>query len=420
MPVFKLKNNMKNFNLIVGLILLFTAEILRAYLIMPLPGSQVSNTIALAFWMANNIIWIRILALVLIFFPVLNTLKKGNIWKKISLSLTLVFYVIIFFFFNYHFEADKMFSQPKQKRFATTANDTTNRDKLVIGVVINGEAKAYPIQIIGYHHQVMDTVGNTPVMITYCTVCRSGRVYSPYINGKKVNFRLVGMDHFNAMFEDAATGTWWQQATGKAIAGPLKGAAVKQIPFKQLSLAAWLREYPHSNVMQPDTNFKKDYNDLADYDDGTINGNLEKRDSASWKLKSWVVGVMYKNAAKAYDWNQLVDNKIINDSVEGLSVLLTLENDGASFHVFDRRVNGQILSFGRREDDLFIDKNTLSTWNMDGLCVEGVLKGFKLSVVQSYQEFWHSWNTFHPNTLRYTSTNNFSSRETKKTFYDYL
>ena len=107
-----------------------------------------------------------------------------------------------------------MFYQPSIKNFSSGSGNTIDSNKLVIGIDIHGESRAYPIQIIGYHHQVKDTVGNTPVMITYCTVCRTGRVYSPVVNGKLENFRLVGMDHFNAMFEDETTKSWWQQATG--------------------------------------------------------------------------------------------------------------------------------------------------------------------------------------------------------------
>ena len=171
---------MKRFLLITGLLILFAAEILRVYFIMPFPGSQHKNTIGLAYWISNNIWWIRILALVLIISPLISVFRNGKIWKKIVLSLILIFYGVVFFFFNYRFEADKMFYQPKQKLFVTASTDTTNKDKLVIGVAINGEAKAYPIQIIGYHHQVMDTIGNTPVMVTYCTVCRTGRAFSPF------------------------------------------------------------------------------------------------------------------------------------------------------------------------------------------------------------------------------------------------
>jgi hypothetical protein len=392
---------MKRLVLISGLLVLFVPEILRVYFIMPFPGSQHQNTIGLAYWISNNIGWIRILGLVLIIFPLINIFKSGKTWLKIILSLTLLFYAVVFFLFNYCFEADKMFYQPKQKLFAAAAIDTTNKNKLVIGVVINGEAKAYPIQIIGYHHQVMDTIGNTPVMVTYCTVCRTGRAFSPFVNGKMEYFRLVGMDHFNAMFEDATTKSWWQQATGKAIAGPLKGTALKEIASKQLTLESWLREYPNSYILQPDSTFKKDYEDLAGYDKGTLKSRLEKRDSASWKPKSWIIGVVHNHIAKAYDWNELVKNKVINDSIEGLPVLLGVERDTASFHVYDRRLKGTILIFQKGSNDVFTDEKTNSTWNMDGVCIDGTLKGERLNPVQAYQEFWHSWIAFQPNTTKY-------------------
>jgi len=317
-------------------------------------------------------------------------------------ALPLVIYVVVFYMFNFKFLADKMFYQPTQKIFVAAASDTTNKNKLVIGVSFNGEAKAYPIQLIGYHHQVRDTVGNVPVMITYCTVCRTGRAFSPLINGHMESFRLVGMDHFNAMFEDATTKSWWQQATGVAIAGPLKGTALTELPSRQLTLAAWLRQYPDSYIMQPDTTFKKDYEDLAHYDKGTIKSGLEKKDSSSWKRKSWVIGVKYNHSEKAYDWNKLVKEKIIQDSVAGMPLIIAVEKDTASFHVYDRRVNGSTLTFQPGDNnDLLTDQNTNSRWNMDGVCIDGPLKGKKMTAVQSYQEFWHSWSTFHPNTLKY-------------------
>ena len=392
---------MKGFLLILGILILFSAEILRVYFIMPFPGSQHKNTISLAYWISENIAWIRLLALALLIFPLILIFKTGKKWTKILVCALLVFYAVVFFFFNYRFEADKMFYQPEEKRFVSAVNDTTNKEKLVIGVSINGESKAYPIQIIGYHHQVRDTIGNTPVMITYCTVCRTGRAFSPVVDGKLESFRLVGMDHFNAMFEDATTKSWWQQATGVAIAGPLKGTALKELPSKQLTLAAWLREHPESYVMQPDSSFNEDYNDLAGYDKGVIKSGLEKRDSLSWKPKSWVVGIIHNSSARAYDWNNLVDKKIIEDTIAGLPIVMVLEKDTAAFDVYDRRVNDTVLTFHRDSSDRLIDQHTSSVWNMDGVCIEGILKGQRLKPVQFYQEFWHSWSTFHPFTTKY-------------------
>jgi Protein of unknown function (DUF3179) len=393
---------MRTLSLIIGLLLLFAVEILRVYFIMPFPGSQKSDTINIAYGLNNYMLWLRILGLLLIAFPVAYILRNSRTWKKLLLVVVLIFYGVVFYYFNFKFLADKMFIQPNYKKFASGETKEIPGDKLVVGVAINGEARAYPIQLIGYHHQVRDTVGNTPIMVTYCTVCRTGRVYSPIVNGKNETFRLVGMDHFNAMFEDATTKSWWQQATGIAVAGPLKGAALPEIPSKQLALASWLQQYPNSLVLQGDTTFKAAYEDLADFDKGTIRSGLEKRDSASWKFKSWVIGVAHGATAKAYDWNDLVNTKMIQDSLPGLPVLIALEKDTASFHVWNRTVNGNSLQFVMDNGtEIFRDANTQSAWNMNGTCIDGPLKRQQLQPVQASQEFWHSWNTFHPNTVKF-------------------
>ncbi len=109
--------------------------------------------------------------------------------KGFVFSIDLCYMLLIFFFFNFRFEADKMFYQPEHKYFAFADKSSIDTNKLVIGVAIKGEAKAYPIQIIGYHHQVRDTIGGEPVMITYCTVCRTGRAYKPFV---KAGRRLSG------------------------------------------------------------------------------------------------------------------------------------------------------------------------------------------------------------------------------------
>ena len=393
---------MKQLLLIIGLLLLFAAEILRVYFIMPFPGSQHNNTISIAYWLNNNIFWIRILALVLLIVPLINIFKTGKKWMKILLSLVLVLYGVIFFFFNFRFEADKMFYQPKIKLFSTAVYDTTNKNKLIIGVAINGEAKAYPIEIIGYHHEVKDTVGEKPVLVTYCTVCRTGRVYSPFVNGKYEQFRLVGMDHFNAMFEDATTKSWWMQATGKAISGKLKGTQLDEIPSRQMQLSDWLLLYPNSLILQPDSNFKKDYADLKGYDEGTLKSKLEKRDSSSWKMKSWVVGVVINGKAKAYDWNELTNKKMIEDVVGDTPLIITLAPNRKTFYVMSRKQDGNILHFMYDAKNVSLkDDETKLTWNLDGYCVDGAMKGKQLRPIQAYQEFWHSWNNFHPLTTRY-------------------
>ncbi|HZZ76055.1 MAG TPA: DUF3179 domain-containing (seleno)protein [Puia sp.] len=388
--------------LIIGLLLLIATEILRVYYIMPFPGSQQSDTIEWAYSIEKYKWLVRIIGLALIAKPAYQVFKGRKVFTKVILSVVIIFYGVLFFFFNFRFEADKMFYQPTNKNFASASGNTVDSNKLIIGLDINGQARAYPIQFIGYHHQVKDTLGNTPVIVTYCTVCRTGRVYSPVVNGKPEKFRLVGMDHFNAMFEDETTKSWWQQATGVAIAGSLKGSHLEEIPSHQASLASWMRLHPNSTILQPDSNFKEDYNDLANFDKGTIKGHLEKRDSASWKMKSWVVGIKSNGFEKVYDWNDLLKNNLIEDTVGSQPVLLVLENDTSSFHAFSRVLQGQTLSFSLdKSSGQLIDSNTHSVWTLTGYCTAGPYKDSRLETLAAYQEFWHSWKQFHPHTTQY-------------------
>ena len=391
---------MKKWLLILLLLILFVAEILQVYFIMPFPGSQKADTIDIAYFLFKNILYIRLSALVLIAYLVFKSFATWKKWKKIVFIVFILFYSGIFYLVNFKFLADKMFYQPKNKSLVDIHRNKVNNDNLVVGVIINDEARAYPVEIIGYHHQVQDTVGGQPVMVTYCTVCRTGRVFSPFVNGKKESFRLVGMDHFNAMFEDASTKSWWRQGTGEAIKGPMKGQKLIEIPSQQMTLASWLRDNPYSLILQPDTIFNKQYENLKGFDEGTLKSKLEKRDSGSWNFKSWVIGIDYNGNSKAYDWNELVSKKIIADSLPGLPLIIAIEPDEASFHVWNRQINNLSLNF-IADSSGFKDLNTLSIWNFNGVCIDGELKGAKLMTIQASQEFWHSWLTFHPSTTRF-------------------
>lgn len=379
-----------------GILLLIALEVFKVYFIMPFPGSQRSETVDLAYFIHGNIFWFRTIGYLIILFPIIHFFTVGKSLSRILVSLAIVFYGVVFYFFNFKFLAEKMFYQPENKTFAFSSQSSVPLDRLVVGVTNNGKSKAYPIEIIGYHHQVRDTVGGKPVMVTYCTVCRTGRIFSPIVDGKPENFRLVGMDHFNAMFEDESTGSWWRQASGEAIAGPMKGTALEEIFSEQMTLRAWLALHPTTEIMQPDTLFNKDYDDLKGFDKGTLKSGLEKRDSLSWKEKSWVVGVQQGMAARAYDWNDLVAARVINDTLNAVPIVVVLESDSATFRVFRR----DTLEFQYRDQKL-IDKQTNSEWNWAGESISGALAGKSLPILQSYQEFWHSWQTFHPQTSQF-------------------
>lgn len=179
---------------------------------------------------------------------------------------------------------------------------------------------------------------------------------------------------------------------------------LKEIPSVQLTIDSWMRQYPNSMVMRPDPLYGERYFNLEEYDQGNMQSGLAKRDYTPWQSKSWVVGVKNEFTSMAYDWNDLVKKRVIQDSLQALPILLAIESDTTSFHVYDRRINDSVLQFDTNTiNDHFTDTNTHSTWNMDGLCIDGPLKGQQLIRVQAYNEFWHSWETFQSNAKKYVA-----------------
>ena len=372
-----------------GAFLLVLFEIANVYFIMPLPGSQDVNSIDLAYFLYSNR-WIIRIALGLAMLSGVISAFKGSKWLT---GFVLLLIVAVSYMVRYEMAADTMFYEPRTMHMAFAPDNVVADERIVIGVALKDEARAYPIQYIGYHHKVFDTIAGKPIMVTYCTVCRSGRVFEPLINGKEEKFRLVGMDHFNAMFEDYTTKSWWRQVTGEAIAGPLKGQMLPEVPTLQTSLATWLELYPNSLVMQPDSNYQTIYDGMSDYEAGHREGELTRRDSLSWKDKSWIAGVVVHGLAKAYDWNELLRNDIIMDKLGDYPIAVMVTNDAKSLFAFMRNSDTQQLSF--RNDTL---TDGMIDYTLLGKAVDTT--GQDLIPIPVYQEYWHSWRTFHPQTTR--------------------
>jgi len=370
-----------------GLIGLLIFEIANVYFIMPMPGSQQMNSIDLAYFLYK---W-RWISRGLFAGMIFIGLFKSQWKRKWLLFVPIAIVGAIVYMTNFVMAADAMFKQPKQLLLVSAGSNKVDPNRLVLGVSINGEAKAYPIQFLGYHHHIQDTVGGKPVMVTYCTVCRTGRVFEPVVNGKKEKFRLVGMDHFNAMLEDATTKSWWRQVTGEAITGELKGQQLPEVYSTQTSLADWLQLNPNSLIMQADENFIRSYDSTFKFESGASKSKLTGTDSLSWKDKSWVIGVKAGKESKAYDWNQLKKEKLIQDKIGATPILIVLSKNDKSFFAFQRPNDNSI--FNLNGDTLLFDNHK---YRIDG---KGIDTSFSLKPLPVSQEFWHSWRTFNPGTL---------------------
>ena len=371
-----------------GVIGLLLFEIANVYFIMPMPGSQKMNSIDVAYFLFK---W-RWVFRVLFGIIITAGFFRSNWNRKWLLIIPFALIAAVMYMANFKMAADHMFYQPEKLLLVSFANNKVDSNRLVIGVMNNGEAKAYPIQFLGFHHQVQDTIGGKPVIVTYCTVCRTARVFEPVVNGKLEQFRLVGMDHFNAMFEDVTTKSWWRQETGEAITGKLKGQQLPEVFSTQTSLTEWLRLNPNSLIMQADSSFIASYDSTFKYETGKSKNILTGTDSLSWKDKSWVIGIKAGKERKAYDWNQLKTERIINDKINNTAFVIVLAADNKSFFAFEKP----------EESSLFILRNdTLIQGNyhyrIDG---KGIDTSLLLKPLPAYQEFWHSWRTFNPATQK--------------------
>ena len=373
-----------------GVVLLVVFELARVYFIMPLPGSQRMRSIDLAYWLHTWRWALRSLFGLMIAAGVVAA-WRGRLWRKVVVPASLALTSLAAYGSNVTMSADRIFIAPDSVVMKPESQNVVEMARLVVGIEIDGQARAYPVQFIGYHHQVRDVVAGKPVLVSFCTVCRTGRVFSPVVDGKVESFRLVGMDHFNAMFEDATTGTWWRQANGEAVVGALKGKRLDEIDSRQVSLYQWLQLHPTSLIMQPDSALASRYSKSFDYETGRSRSSLTGSDSASWNEKSWVVGITVNGASRAYDWNRLKREWVVNDTLGGKPIVLALAADTVSFFAF---VRPHAAPLSARNDSLI---SPTSTWSFAGRSASAA----PLEPLRASQEFWHSWRTFQSSTSRY-------------------
>jgi len=384
----------------IGVCFFLVPSLINTYLLMPFPGSQNIEAITFCYYFTPVIVPLRIIGgvfLAIYMFKYFSALTLKN--KLIRVGIILVAICTIYLT-DVQFKAAKMFEEPQDIVFANAMRNKVPLSDLVIGVVHNGVAKAYPIIYLGYHHKIQDDVNGMPVMVTYCTMCRTGVVFNPVIDGKRETFRLVGARHYNAIIEDASSKTWWYQATGIAAVGPQKGKHLEEISYTQATLSNWLKRYPASLILQPDKHYKDEYLDLENYDRvQAVERDSSILDKDALVRKSWILGVKINGNAKAYDWRRLVSRHLINDNFHGTSLLVGIEADSLSYHVLQSNVDGKNLHFELFGDNELKDTETSSVWNWNGQCLSGPNMGKKLNEIQASQEYWHAWKYFNPSTV---------------------
>ena len=289
----------------------------------------------------------------------------------------------------------------------------------VVSLVIDGDARAYPIRAMVWHEIVNDTVGGVPVSVTYCPLCNSAATYERVIAGNITTFGTSGRLFASALvMYDRATESLWTHYNGEAVVGVLAGTRLNEFPSPLLSWGEFRQAHPTGLVLDwTQTGFQRDYgrNPYTGYDDPEstpflFRGALDDRARALQR----VVGVEIAEASTAFVLEAVsggggrATNTAVGDTAIAIfwkagqaSALddgtISEGRDVGSVAVFLPEVDDRALTF-RFEDGAFVDAETGTTWSITGEAVAGPLAGEQLVQVAHLDTFWFAWSTYQPGT----------------------
>jgi hypothetical protein len=302
---------------------------------------------------------------------------------------------------------------------ADEADQWLGQQEPVVFFELNGDAKAYPLQIMTWHEIVNDVVGGVPVAVTFCPLCNSAITFDRRLDGVVYDFGTSGkLRNSDLVMWDRQTESWWQQFTGEAIVGELTG---KKLTFLSSTIISWedfKSFHPDGKVLSRDTGYSRPYgeNPYVGYDQVDIPPFLFRGETDGRLLpKERVAAVTIGDVDVAFPFSTLEKERVVNytageqdlvvffkpgtQSALDRQVISESKEVGAT-GIFDPHLDGQKLTF-RTDGDRFVDNETGSVWTILGEAVEGPLAGKMLTPIIHANHFWFSWGAFKPDTLIY-------------------
>ena len=286
----------------------------------------------------------------------------------------------------------------------------------VISLEVNGDARAYPIQILTRHEIVNDVVGGVPVIVTFCPLCNTAIAFDRTVNGRILEFGVSGLLRFSDLvMYDRSTETWWQQIGGEAIVGELTGTKLRQLPASIISWKDFRTTFPNGKLLSTDTGFNIAYgrNPYPGYDDiNDLPFLFLGPEDGSLRAMERVVTVDMEGEAAAYPFLELENVLVVTDTVGGAPIavffakgtvsgldsnIIAFSRDVGAGVVYSRVVDGRELTFVSRGEE-FVDNETGTTWSFLGQAIDGPLAGKNLEPVLHANHFWFAWAAFKPET----------------------
>ena len=301
---------------------------------------------------------------------------------------------------------DPVFVSPSQ---ATYALD----DDLVIGVAKGTIAKAYLALDLTQHGSVDDMLPDEPIEVTWCSTCGTGAVFRAELNGRPLHFEYDSMVNANEVHRDVETGSRWQQSTGKAISGPLKGNTLTMYPFILTTWKEWRTRYPNTTVLKPLPGYLDRFAALRPRmkqsrtsAEGAAPAGSFSRDDRLRPLEM-IAGLAVGTETMAFPIAALRLVRVVNERVGGVPVVVVHQPSTDTTTAFEAQAKSRLLRFdaANAEASALVDLETHSTWDAYGVCVKGPMKGTQLKPLILVPEFWFAWSQFRPGTRVFSIQN---------------
>jgi hypothetical protein len=222
----------------------------------------------------------------------------------------------------------------------------------------------------------------------------------------RLTFHLAGINNQNFLMRDEETGTYWQQISGAAISGPLKGRRLTLVLSDELTLATWKSEQPQGTVLDDVPEFISDYA-KRDWDVRMKRApTVLNFPEHALTARDLMLGIQAFGASRAFLYDRVVKEKLVKDHVGAEPVLLVVGPDDQSVRAFRDRIPGvngasDYYRITGRPGVQMMDEATGSEWNFQGCATSGKAKGLCLEPIPMLKDYWFDWRNYNPKTTVY-------------------
>ncbi len=229
-------------------------------------------------------------------------------------------------------------------------------------------------------------------------------MYARDVNGRSLTFGVSGKLIRNSLVMfDRETGTLWSHLTGDALEGPLAGQHLQQVLSEQTAWGRWRAGHPNTLMLDVDP-IDADFDPYEYYNGAPAAGVVgRKRADDRLPVKERVIGIRLGGEVKAYSFTALARDRVVNDIVGGVPLVVIFDRASLSGAVYRRDPGGTLLTFGPGPIAFSMtDQQTSSTWDgLSGKATSGPDGGMQLDQVPITYSFWFGWADFYPNTAVY-------------------